>query len=108
MEILIFLKWLLFALGACLCALNFYLSFLRYPLYLRRGLPKESYRFVSGIPLFGSLILFLLASYTSLPPVMFYAAVVLILADTGGIHWAVAAIAYHALKELKGKIWPGK
>jgi hypothetical protein len=106
MAILIFFKWVLFAFGAYLCALNFYLSFLRYPLYLRRGLPKESYKFASGIPIIGSLILFLLARYTNLPPVMFYAAIGLIIADTGGIHWAVASIAYYGLKEIKGKIWP--
>jgi hypothetical protein len=40
-----------FALGAFICLLNFYLSFVRYPLHRWRGLPKESYQWVSGFPL---------------------------------------------------------
>lgn len=102
MIFLTFLKWALFAFGAYLCVLNFYLSFLRYPLYRRRGLPKESFKFISGIPILGSLIVFLLLHYTNLPPVMQYVAIGLIVIDTGGIHWAIGSIIYHSCKALLG------
>lgn len=88
------LAWIAFALGALLCLTNFYLSFLRYPLYRLRGLPKESYRWVSGIPLFGSLFvglsLFGLSDLTGMVSV----AVVLIVIDTGGLHWFVGTMIY--------------
>lgn len=92
--------WMLFALFGYLCLLNFYLSFLRYPIYIWRGYPKESYRFVSGIPVFGSLIVYFLLHHLDMPPAMQYVAIALIIVDTGGIHWAVASLLYYSLKVL--------
>lgn len=103
MVILDFLKWAAFVFGAYLCLLNFYISFLRYRIHLWRGLPKESYKFVSGIPLLGSLIVFLLVRCTNLPPAMQYAGVVLIVIDTGGIHWAIGNILYQSCRHLKNR-----
>jgi hypothetical protein len=86
--------WIVFGLGAFLCVTNFYLSFLRYPLHRLRGLSKESYRWVSGFPLVGSLFVGLsllgLHDLSGMIPV----AVVLILIDTGGIHWFVGTMIY--------------
>lgn len=101
MVILNFFKWAAFVFGAYLCLLNFYISFLRYRIHLWRGLPKESFKFISGIPLLGSLILYLLVRYTNLPPVMLYAGIVLICMDTGGIHWAIGNIIYQSCRHLK-------
>ena len=86
------LAWIAFPLGALLCLTNFYLSFLRYSLHRLRGLPKELYRSVSGIPLFGSL--FVALSLFSLydMPGMIPVAAALILIDTGGIHWFVGTM----------------
>ncbi len=91
------LSWLAFSLGGLVCLTNFYLSFLRYPLHRLRGLPRESYRWVSGIPLFGSLFVGLsLLVLHSLPGIL-PAAIVLIAIDTGGIHWFVGTTIYHSV-----------
>jgi hypothetical protein len=91
-------SWALLVLSGYFCVLNFYLSFLRYPMHLWRGLPKESYRFVSGIPILASLIVYLLLRYARLPPVLEVAAIGLIAIDTGGIHWAIGNIIYQSLR----------
>src|SRR5690242_11486886 len=86
--------WNAFVLGALLCITNFYLSFLRYPLHRMRGLPRESYRWSSGIPLVGSLLVAvsLLGLHTLRG--MLAAAILLIAVDTGGIHWFVGMMIY--------------
>ena len=88
------LAWLAVGLGALLCLINFYLSFIRHPLNRLRGLSKESHRWVSGFPLFGSLLvglsLIVLHDLAGMVPV----AVALILIDTGGIHWFVGTMIY--------------
>ena len=93
--------WAGFIVGGWLCALNFYLSFLRYPVHRLRGLPKESYRWVSGIPLFGSafVALSLLCLYSS--SAVLLAGIVLIAIDTGGIHWFAGTMIYHAFHGKK-------
>ena len=54
------------ALGAFICALNFYLTFLRRHVYRLRGRESE-YRFVSGFPFIGSFLLLfcLFSSYAA-------------------------------------------
>jgi len=91
------LSWTAFVVGAFLCITNFYLSFLSYPLHRLRGLPRESYRWNSGIPLFGSLLvgLSLLGLYPL--PCMLPAAIALIVIDTGGIHWFVGVMIYQSV-----------
>jgi len=81
--------------------MNFYLSFLRYPLHRLRGLPKDSYRWVSGFPLFGSL--FVALSLIGLHEVswMIPVAIVLILTDPGGIHWFVGSVIYQLVHEKR-------
>ena len=90
------ISWAGFIIGGCLCVLNFYLSFLRYPVHRLRGMPKESYRWVSGIPLFGSAFVALsLLHLLSSSPIL-AAGIVLIAIDTGGIHWFAGTMVYHA------------
>ena len=95
------LVWLGFAVGGWVCLLNFYLSFLRYPLHRCRGLPEESYRWVSGVPVLGSLFvalsLFELHSLAGMLPV----GIGLIAIDTGGIHWFVGSMIHQALHAKK-------
>ena len=86
--------WLLFGLGACVCLVNCYLSWLRYPLHRARGGSPETYRWASGVPLVGSSLVviawvFWLRGYGSLP--LDVTAWVLVLIDTGGIHWFLIA-----------------
>jgi len=82
--------WALLAAGGCICALNFYLSFLRYLLFLARGGSREDYRFVSGFPLVGSLFVVIAWAVWLRPRhslVVDCVAAVLVLIDTGGVHW---------------------
>jgi hypothetical protein len=88
--------WLLFGLGAFVCLVNFYLSWLRYPLHRARGRARETYRWVSGFPLVGSLLVvvawvFWLCREESLA--LDVTAWVLALIDTGGIHWFLVVMA---------------
>ena len=93
--------WILFGLGSLLCATNFYLSFLRYPLHRLRGLPKESYHRVSGFPLFGSLFVALSLLGLHDIPAMIPVAIVLMLIDSGGIHWFIGSMIYRFVHEKK-------
>lgn len=43
-----------FVAGGYICLVNFYL-FMRWAIYRLRGLPRESFRFISGISILGSL-----------------------------------------------------
>jgi hypothetical protein len=90
-----------FGAGAFLCALNFYLSFLRYPLYCVRG-RKGEYRYVSGAPLFGSflVVVFLIRpEMLQLPRWARFAGLALAALDTGGLHWFIGTMAWQAIKE---------
>ena len=50
------LGWVLLALGSLICAINIYASFIRYPLHRLRGRRNQDFRWVSGYPLVGSLL----------------------------------------------------
>lgn len=78
----------LFALGAFVTMTNAYLSLLRYPIHRLRGGTMETYQWISGVPLVGSLFLWL--SIPLLPWMWLrWIAGVLSLFDTAGIHWFV-------------------
>jgi hypothetical protein len=95
-TVLTFISWVALVVGGALCLLNFYLSWLRYPLHRLRRRSKESYHSTSGAPLVGSLLvalsMFGLRSVTAVVPV----AIALIVIDTGGIHWLLGSQIYHA------------
>ena len=95
------LSWIAFGIGAWLCAMNFFLSFLRYPLHRLRGLAPESYHWVSGIPVFGSVFVALSLLQLHVTPWLLPIGVVLILVDTGGIHWFIGVQIFHALHGKK-------
>ena len=92
----------LLGLGGLICCVNFYLSFLRYPIHRFRGGLRETYKYDSGVPLFGSLlvVLSLLKFYSH--PVLLTIAIILILIDTGGLHWFLGVMFYYYVI-LKGK-----
>jgi hypothetical protein len=85
----------LFGLGGWLCCLNFYLSFLRYPVHRIMGKTKEDYRWISGIPLFGSLFVAVSLFQFWRSPWLLALAVVLIVIDTGGLHWFLGTVFYY-------------
>ena len=95
------LSWAAFIVGGWLCVLNFYLSFVRYPVHRLRGLAKESYRWVSGIPLFGSAFVALSLLHLHSFSMILITGIVLIAIDTGGIHWFAGTMIYHALHGKK-------
>lgn len=78
-----------FALGGLICVLNAYLSWIRPRVHVARGGTLEDYKFVSGIPLFGTVLVLvgLACVPASLPLTL--AALLLIANDTGGLHWFV-------------------
>ncbi|MFQ5804069.1 MAG: hypothetical protein ACE5JQ_14355 [Candidatus Methylomirabilales bacterium] len=89
--------------GGFSCALNFYLSFLRYPLHkLRRGGDVE-YRWVSGIPVVGSLLVLMSLASLHLETWLLYAALILMLVDTGGIHWFLGTMLYEGIFKKRGR-----
>ncbi len=84
------MNWMMMILlvtGGLICLLNFYLSVLRYPIHRLRGGKKEEYKWASGIPMFGSLMVAISLIKFWQPTWLLITAIVLILIDTGGIHW---------------------
>jgi len=81
----------LFAIGTLVTLCNFYLSWLRPLVHLLVGGTRETYKWVSGIPLFGSVLLWI--SVPLLPSdLLRWIAAILSLFDTGGIHWFIATM----------------
>jgi hypothetical protein len=91
------LAWILWAVGIMVCGLNLYLSVFRYRVHQLRS-PTSGYRSVSGIPALGSMLVIVALVLGSLPECAFVAGIALALADTGGLHWFVGTLAWHALK----------
>jgi len=91
------LAWSALLVGALFCLANFYWSFVRYPVHRLRGLPPESYRWGSGIPMFGSLLVGVSLFGLHSRPGIVVVAVALIAIDTGGLHWFVGSMIYHSV-----------
>ena len=79
-------------IGVLFSVLNFYLSFIE---------SKENR--ASGIPLLGSLILFITLFFVD-NGYSFYIIIIFMLIDTGGIHWFIGIILWEYLKNKKG-LW---
>jgi hypothetical protein len=91
------IRFVVFGFGVFISALNFYLSFVRYPLFRLRGRAAE-YRNVSGFPFIGSVaVLFALIGFQF----SLWAWIVGILVaalDTGGPHWFIASVVWQLRK----------
>jgi hypothetical protein len=85
----------LLVLGAVISGSNFYLSFVRYPLFRMGGGRDEAFRNVSGIPLFGSLLLWVAAAMAWQEPWVAFSSLAISLLDTGGLHWFVGMMLWH-------------
>jgi hypothetical protein len=85
----------LLGLGGFICCMNLYLSVVRYSIHRLRGGTRANYKYVSGFALLGSLLvaLSLLKFYSH--PVLLTIAIILILIDTGGLHWFLGSMFYH-------------
>ena len=92
----------LLGFGGFLCCVNFYLSFLRYAIYRLCGRTRENYKWVSGVPLFGSLFVALSLLKFRSHPIFLTIAIILILIDTGGLHYFLGVMFYYeVLKKNK-------
>lgn len=89
----------IFALGAFISIFNFYLSFVRYPIFclLRK---KEFYKFSSGIPLFGNIfnLVSIIAFWGTKIAIL---AAVFLLIDTGGLLWFAYSMLDQYFKKQK-------
>lgn len=85
-----------FALAAFIACTNFYLSFVRAPLYWWFGIEPSN---VSGIPLLGNVLLaiamLLIANW---PSTLWGGAVVICAIDTGGLPWLIFSLLWHRKK----------
>ena len=87
--------------GGLVCALNFYLSFCRNLLHRLRGGARKAYRWKSGFPLVGSLLVALsIFNFYDVPWIL-TVALALIAIDTGGIHWFAGVMIYQNLRQKK-------
>jgi hypothetical protein len=94
MDTLAILGYTLFALGAFVSCLNFYLSVLCYPLCKLWG---REYKWVSGIPLIGSLLLVVSMALLHESPAVFWGGIIIALLDTGGLHWFIGIMLWMAI-----------
>ncbi len=84
----------LLGLGGIICCLNFYLSFIRYPVHRLTGKKKEDYRWISGFP-FGYLFVAVSLFEFWRQPWLLALSIIFILIDTGGLHWFFGSMLYH-------------
>jgi hypothetical protein len=87
--------WALFTLAAVIAGLNFYLSFMRQPLY--KWLGRES-KFVSGLPLIGTVLLVLAHFFLQRSWFLWWGTVVVGIMDTGGLPWFVVTVMWMAMR----------
>jgi len=87
---------LLLGVGGAICLINFYTSFLRHPLHRLRGREEEAYRPVSGFPLVGSFLVAVSLVALHVHAAILSVTIVLMLVDTGGIHWFVGSMIHRA------------
>ena len=86
-DVLTIVAGVLLGLSVVIAVTNFYLSWLRYPLYRLRGGSRPEYRFVSGVPLFGSIFAYLALLLDHRSAFVWVALAALVI-DTGGLLWA--------------------
>ena len=92
----------LLCLGGVISSLNCYLWFIRYPMHRLRGGTRESYRWISGFPLVGSLFLWMAAVFLLHHRILMWTALAISLLDTGGIHWFAGVMLYWLARSPRG------
>ncbi|MBL7214514.1 MAG: hypothetical protein ISS71_02415 [Phycisphaerae bacterium] len=89
--------YIIFILGSFISLLNFYLSFVRYPIYRLCGGTKENYKWVSGIPVFGSVFVLIGIFILFHIKWVLVSGIIIGLLDTAGIHWCIGTLVYYSL-----------
>jgi len=85
-----FILYISITVGIILSVINFYISFLAK--YIEKN------KIGSGIPILGSLLLFISLFFIK-NELIFYIITIFVLLDTGGIHWLIASILYYKIRE---------
>lgn len=107
LSIMPWYAWIPYLLGAFVCVANAYLSFLRYPLHRLRGGTRATFQWVSAVPLIGSVLvatIWVLWLRGSAPEALDWATLLLVLCDTGGIHWFSLAV---LMQRIRPGGWEG-
>jgi hypothetical protein len=94
--------YLLFSVATFIAMANFYLSFVRAPLYRLLG---RKCLHVSGIPLLGSLFLSAAIFFIERTILTWTVAAILLLIDTGGLLWLLLTVAWMALRPQTKAHW---
>jgi len=84
---------IMLVVGSMIAAVNSWLSFIR---PMSRRASNKPVKFVSGIPLFGSLLLWVAAWLFYPLSHAAYWALGVSLFDTGGPHWLLGTLLYHS------------
>ena len=82
------------ALAALIAVTNFGLVFIR-PLYFH--LRKQKYKFVSTIPIVGNLLLIFASLLLPANTYLRYAAIGIVLLDTGGLPWILVMLIWNRI-----------
>jgi hypothetical protein len=95
----IYIAYALFAFGCLVSLTNFYLSFLRYPLYRFRGEIDDNFQWSSGLPMIGSLLIVVSIFSVAEVPWLFWGGVLCAILDTGGVHWFAGIMLYLSARD---------
>ena len=95
---MIYIAYASFAFGCLVCISNFYLSFLRYPLFRLRGGSHDDYQWSSGAPMIGSLFVAVFVFSVAGNPWLFWFGILCAILDTGGLHWFVGIMLYLSIR----------
>lgn len=85
-----------FSFGVVICAVNFYLSYVRYSLN-RVFSKKTEYHFVSGFPILGSFLVVVCLAMSRFPRWALIVGIIAAVLDTGGIHWFIGIVGWHKI-----------
>jgi hypothetical protein len=99
MTVLAVIGFALLALGGLIAGLNCYLSFVRYPLHVLQRGTRDGFSNVSGILLFGSLMLWIAAAVLWNHPIAAWAALTLSLFGTAGLHWLLGVVIFETYRQ---------
>ena len=87
-------------LGGFIALLNFYLSFLRYPIH-KRFHSDQPWHYVSGFPLIGTILL-MVPTMCIGDSAWLWLPIAFMLMDTGGPHWFIISIAIIQPLQMRG------
>ena len=90
------LGFIMFAIAALIAMTNFYLSFIRAPIYWRLGWECRN---ISGIPLIGTLFLVAAVTMIEWSAIVWLGVTLLCIIDTGGLVWFCLVMMWKFVKK---------